>query len=103
MKLEPTILTIKMIKFGKILYQRNLVSDIFEKIKKESNFSQHDLILVDFTEVESVSSGFAFDLFQLFKKDLGIDFLKKIRVRFDPVLDTALVKSVVGQAIDRSK
>lgn len=89
------IFHIKMNQFGNNLFVRNKAKEIVERIKENGSFEQFEIILVDFMGVENISSGFAFDLFRILKQEIGEDFLKKIRVKFDKNDESILVRTVV--------
>lgn len=96
---NKAILQIRMIDYGKDFGFRAEASHIFEDIQSKYHLSDYEIILIDFSNVTLVSSGFAFDFFVKLRLKLSTEFLKKIRVRFDQNDNGHLVKTVVKNAV----
>lgn len=97
---NENVLRIEMKQFGTSLSIRHESKDVFLKIRSTFQFEKYDLIVVDFKGVDTVSSGYAFDLFNQFRTELKDSFLKKIRVSFEPHLEDSIVRSVVKGAFN---
>lgn len=96
---DKEMLHIKMLDYGSEFGFRNEAHPIFSDLNTKFNFKDYKLILLDFSGVATVSSGFAFDLFKQLRTALAEDFLLKIRVRFDQNESSQLVKSIVKGAV----
>ncbi len=93
----------EMKSLGDNFYDRRYALEIFNKNVQDLSLEGFDLVIVDFSGISNVSSGFAFDFFKKFREKLGPNFLRTIRVKFDQDTDKNLVRSVVTEAITSNK
>lgn len=92
------LLQIDMINYGKDFYIRNTAKVVYSELIGKYKFEDFEIILINFSGVEQVSTGFAYDLFKFFRQQLKEDFIKKIRVSFGEAEKAVFLKSVVKGA-----